>query len=92
MYSDPCKNLLNSRILNNIEVYGKIYLCGIKYIKNADTFNRQWHIVGEGMRVILRDKTTRHPMQSFEFAPGTLPFFKRNVTIYRLLLQYFIKN
>ena len=34
-----------SRILNTIEVYGKIYLCNIKYIKNAETFKR--HIVQE---------------------------------------------
>ncbi len=83
---------LNFRILNIIEVYGKIYLCGIKYIKNAETFPIPWQNVHEGMPVILRDKTTKLPMQSFEFAPGTLPFLTRNVPIYRLLLQYFIKN
>ena len=80
MYSDPCKNLYNSRILNTIEVYGKIYLCGIKYIKNAENFKRPWHIVQKGMPLILRDKTTRLPMQSFEFAPGTLPFFDKKCT------------
>ena len=30
MHSDPCKNLLNSQILNTIEVYGKFYICDIK--------------------------------------------------------------
>ncbi len=44
------KTCLISQILNTIEVYGKIYLCGIKYIKNAETFRRPWHIVQEGMR------------------------------------------
>ncbi len=55
----PCKNSFNSRILNTFEVYGKIFLCGIKYVKNAETFKRQWHIVQEGMPIILRDKTIR---------------------------------
>ncbi len=91
MYSDP-KNLLNSQILNTIEVYGKIYLCDIKYIKNAEIFKRSWHNVKEGVPFILRDKTTRLPMQSFDFAPGTLPFLTGNVPIYRLLLQYFLRN
>ncbi len=91
MCSDPCKNLLNSQILNTIEVYGKINLCGIKYIKNAEIFKRPWHIVQEGMPVISRVKTTRLPMQNFEFAPSTLQFLTGNVPIYRLLLPYFIK-
>ncbi len=69
--------------LNTFEVYGKIYPCGIKYIKNAETFKRPWHIVQEGMPVILRDKRTRLPMQSFEFVSVILPFW-RNVPIYHL--------
>ena len=92
MWLDPCKNLFNSQILNTIEGYGKIYLCCIKHSKNAEIFKRPWHIVQEGMAIILRDKTTRLPMQSFEFSPGTVPFLTGNVLIYRVLLQYFIRN
>ncbi len=58
---------------------GKSIFVGTKYIKNAETFPIPWHIVQEGMSVILRDIETRLPMQSFEFTPGTLPFLTRNV-------------
>ena len=64
----------------------------IKYSKNAEIFKRSWHIVQEGLPVILRDKTTRLPMQSFEFALGRVPFLTENVPIYQTLLQYYITN
>ena len=88
MFSDPCKNLLNSQILNTIEICGKINLCGIKYIKKCRDFKRPRHNVQEGMPVISRDKTTRLPMQKFEFAPSTLQFLTGNVPIY----QFYCKN
>ena len=84
--------MFNSQALNTNKVYGKIYLCGIKYSKHAEIFKRSWHIVQDGMAVILGDKTTRLPMQSFEFGLGPVPFLTGNVQIYRPLLQYFIKN
>ena len=63
-----------------------------KVYTNAETSKRLWNIVQEGMPVILRDKTTRLPMQSFEFAPGTLPFLTRNVTNLPTCIRIFHKR